>query len=139
MLDSLYQEIILEHYKSPRNFGKLENPDAKIHSNNPSCGDELELQILVRNQKIEEIKFCGRGCAISQASASMMTDMVKGKTLPEAQKIAQSFHALVTGDGEPECDLGDLEALAGVKKFPIRVKCATLAWAALNDILEKIK
>lgn len=143
-LESLYQEIILEHYKSPRNFGKLDHPASTVHHENPSCGDQIGLQVAVDDSnKIVDIKFYGRGCAISLASASMMTEAVKGKPLDEARRIISRFKQMFTGGllpaaeaAMPEVDLGDLEALEGVKKFPTRVKCATLAWGALEKCLE---
>ncbi len=139
-LDALYQEIILEHYKNPRNFGKLDESRAKAHYENPSCGDQIDLQILINDDNVvEDIRFQGRGCAISQASASLMTEAVKGKRLDEVEKIIESFTSLMTGEGEITVDLGDLEALEGVKKFPVRVKCAMLSWTALKSLLEREK
>ncbi len=136
-LDALYQEIILEHYKNPRNFGKLDESRAKVHYENPSCGDQIDLQIVVSEDgTIEDIRFQGRGCAISQASASLMTEAVKGKSVEEARKLIAGFKHLMTGESEPEVDLGDLEALSGVRKFPVRVKCAMLAWTALTSLLD---
>ena len=135
-LDALYQEIILDHFKNPRNFGTLEGPATKAHHENSSCGDQLELQISINaQQRIGQIKFHGRGCAISQASASMMTELVKGKTVAVARDAITSFFYMLTGKGEAKVDLGDLKALAGVKEFPLRVKCATLAWHALESCL----
>ena len=137
-LDALYQEIILEHYKNPRNFGKLDESRARAHYENPSCGDQIDLQIVINEDKVvEDIRFQGRGCAISQASASLMTEAVKGKPLDEVQKIIESFTSLMTGEGEITVELGDLEALEGVKKFPVRVKCAMLGWTALKSLLER--
>jgi nitrogen fixation NifU-like protein len=137
-LDALYQEIILDHFKSPRNFGKLDGPATGVHHENPSCGDQLDLQVSIDAQnRIDQIKFYGRGCAISQSSASMMTELVKGKTVAEAREAIASFFHLLTGEGEAKVDLGDLEALAGVKQFPVRVKCATLAWKALESCLQQ--
>ncbi len=139
-LDALYQEIILEHYKNPRNFGKLDESRTKAHYENPSCGDQIDLQILINDDNVvEDIRFQGRGCAISQASASLMTEAVKGKRLDEVEKIIESFTSLMTGEGEITVDLGDLEALEGVKKFPVRVKCAMLSWTALKSLLEREK
>ena len=137
-LDALYQEIILNHFKSPRNFGKLNGPFTGAHHENPSCGDQLDLQLsLDVQQRINQIKFYGRGCAISQSSASMMTEFVKNKTVAEACEAIASFFHLLTGEGEAKVELGDLAALAGVKQFPVRVKCATLAWKALESCLEQ--
>jgi nitrogen fixation NifU-like protein len=127
-LDALYQEIILDHFRSPRNFGKLDGPATGVHHENPSCGDQLDLQVrLDDQQRIGRIKFYGRGCAISQSSASMMTELVKGKTVAEAHEAIASFKHMLTGEGEAKIDLGDLVALSGVRQFPVRVKCATLA------------
>ena len=139
-LESLYQEIILDHYRSPRNFGKLDQPASAVHHENPSCGDLIDVQIAVdEQQRIVDIKFNGRGCAISQASASMMTEAVKGKSAGDARNLIAAFRNMFTGEA-PEAaagvELGDLEALEGVKKFPTRVKCATLAWGALEKCLE---
>ncbi len=136
-LDALYQEIILDHFKNPRNFGKLDGPSTHAHHENPSCGDQLDLQVVINDQQqIDKIKFYGRGCAISQASASMMTELVKGKAVVEARDAIASFMHMLTGEGEAKVDLGDLAALAGVKQFPLRVKCATLAWKALDSCLQ---
>jgi len=137
-LDALYQEIILDHFKSPRNFGKLDGAVTNAHHENPSCGDQLDLQVSIDAQhRIDQIKFYGRGCAISQSSASMMTELVKDKTVAEARNAIESFKHMLTGEGEAKVDLGDLEALNGVKQFPVRVKCATLAWKALESCLQQ--
>ncbi len=137
-LDALYQEIILDHFKHPRNFGKLDGPVTGVHHENPSCGDQLDLQVVIdAQQRIDQIKFYGRGCAISQSSASMMTELVKGKTIAEVRDAITSFIHMLTGEGEAKVDLGDLEALSGVKQFPVRVKCATLAWKALESCLSQ--
>jgi len=137
-LDALYQEIILDHFKNPRNFGKLDGPVTSAHHENPSCGDQLDLQVSIdTQQRLDQIKFYGRGCAISQSSASMMTELVKGKTVAAARDAIASFFHMLTGEGEAKADLGDLAALAGVRQFPARVKCATLAWKALENCLEQ--
>jgi len=137
-LDALYQKIILDHFKNPRNFGKLAGPATGAHHENPSCGDQLDLQVEIdEQQRIDKIKFYGRGCAISQSSASMMTELVKGKTVAEVRDAIASFMHMLTGEGEAKIDLGDLAALAGVKQFPVRVKCATLAWKALENCLQQ--
>jgi len=137
-LDALYQGIILDHFKNPRNFGKLDGPTTHAHHENPSCGDQLDLQVAIdEHQRISQIKFHGRGCAISQSSASMMTELVKGKTVTKARDAIASFVHMLTGEGTTKVDLGDLKALAGVKQFPVRVKCATLAWKALESCLEQ--
>ena len=137
-LDALYQQVILDHFKNPRNFGKLDGPAMRARHENPVCGDQLDLQVSIdTQQRIAQIKFYGRGCAISQSSASLMTELVKGKTVVEAREIMMSFFYMLTGEGEARVELGDLEALAGVKQFPVRVKCATLAWKALESCLEQ--
>ena len=146
-LEDLYREIILDHYRSPRNRGELETPPAtKSEGFNPLCGDEVVLYLLVKDGKVEDVKIGGQGCSISQASTSMMSAAVKGKTVEEARKLISAFKALMSihesklegeSDGtdlQDELDgvkLGDLEALQGVVKFPVRIKCATLAWNTL--------
>jgi nitrogen fixation protein NifU and related proteins len=137
-LNSLFQELILEHYKKPRNKGQLDDPDADVHMNNPACGDEVWLQLRMRDDVIEEAKFVGDGCSISQASVSMMTQLVKGKSVAEALRLAARFTAMMHGDAEAARDkqMGDLRALAGVAKFPVRVKCALLGWNALQEALD---
>jgi nitrogen fixation protein NifU and related proteins len=136
-LSGLFQELILEHYKRPRNKGTLPEPDADIHMNNPTCGDEVRLQLRLRDGIIEDAKFEGIGCSISQASISMMTQLVKGRTPADALRLAGRFTAMMHGDSEAARDreLGDLRALAGVAKFPPRVKCALLGWNALEEAL----
>lgn len=136
-LRELYQEIVMDHYSDPRNFGKLEEADYHVHVNNPSCGDEIDLEVTVENGKIEQVKFHGQGCVLSQASASMMTEMIKGKNLAEIEDIADNFRCFITGKGEVTIDLQDLEIFEGVKQFPLRVKCACLSWSALREILKK--
>ena len=135
-LDSLYQEIILEHNRKPRNFGALEGADRTVEGRNPLCGDELSLQLRMDGETIADVRFTARGCAISRASASMLTGAVKGKSRDEAERLGARVHQLLTGTLEPPMDdaerkaLGPLAALGGVSKFPIRVKCASLAWHA---------
>jgi nitrogen fixation NifU-like protein len=137
-LDVLYQRIILDHFKNPRNFGKLDAPSITARHENPSCGDQLDLQVAIdAQQRIHQIKFHGRGCAVSLATASMMTEWVQGKTVAEARDAIASFFHMLTGEGEAKVDLGDLAALAGVKQFPVRLKCATLAWKALESCLQQ--
>lgn len=138
-LRELYQEIVMDHYSDPRNFGKMDNPDYAVHINNPSCGDEIDLEVAVENGRIEQIKFHGHGCVLSQASASIMTEMIQGQELKYIQDLADNFRYFITEKGEVKMDLQDLEIFEGVKKFPLRVKCATLAWSALRDILQKIE
>ncbi len=138
-LEELYQETLLDHYKNPRNKGKIEDPGAAIHQDNPSCGDQIDLQIVVKDGRIQDIKFDGNGCVISQSSASMMTEVVEGRTLQETQEIINTFRRFITDQSETNLDLGDLEALRGVRKFPVRVKCATLAWTALQKLLDQAR
>lgn len=136
-LEELYQEVILDHSRRPRNFGTLPNADVLVHGDNPSCGDEIHLGIhFDPDGKLAEIKFSGQGCAISQASASMMTMKLKGKTRAEAAELSRTFHDLVTTDATvTSTQLGDLQLLQGVRKFPQRVKCAMLAWRAVEQAL----
>ena len=138
---ALYQELILDHYRKPRNKGKLENADATIEMRNPLCGDEVDLQVIYAGDSIGDLKFSGRGCSISQASASMMTQIVKGKSRAEIDEIRTKFRDLIMGDLSAANDksLGSLRALSGVSKFPARVKCALLAWNALETALEERK
>ena len=136
-LEELYQEVILDHSRRPRNFGVLEKPDVLVHGDNPACGDEIHLGVQFgADGKLQEIKFSGQGCAISQASASMMTMKLKGKSREEATEMARTFKNLVTGESAEESkSLGDLQLLQGVRKFPQRVKCAMLAWRAVEQAL----
>ena len=137
-LEELYQELILEHNKYPRNFGVLENPTHKARGLNPLCGDEINLYLVVEDGKIKDIKFQGQGCAISKASASMMTEIIKGKTVEEALELYNKFHDMVTADFTEEVNTDNLGAIAvfsGVRAFPTRVKCASLAWHALEAAL----
>jgi nitrogen fixation NifU-like protein len=141
-LEELYQEVILDHSRRPRNFGTLPNADVVVHGDNPACGDEIHLGVhFSPDGKLEEIKFSGQGCAISQASASMMTMKLKGKTRAEAAELAHAFHDLVTGEAASESPkaLGDLQLLQGVRKFPQRVKCAMLAWRAVEQALAQTR
>lgn len=136
--EALYQEIILEHNRKPRNFREIADADRKIEGRNPLCGDSLTLWVKLRDDVIEDVSFRGQGCAISKASASLMTTAVKGKSRAEAEALFDRFHKLVTGQ-LPEAEqaaLGSLRALGGVSKFPLRVKCASLAWHALHSALE---
>ena len=139
-LEELYQEIILDHSRRPRNFGELANAAVIVHGDNPACGDEIHLAVRFGdNGLLEDIKFTGHGCAISQASASMMTLKVKGKTREETMSILHTFHDLVTGETPPmdARKLGDLQLMEGVRKFPQRVKCAMLAWRAVEQALQQ--
>ncbi len=138
-LRELYQSVILDHSRQPRNHGQLPPPCLHAHGDNPSCGDEIDLYLKLDDQnKIEDLKFTGQGCAISQASASMMTVKIKGKTIPQATAMREDFRRIVMGDGKPEDEdaLGELVLLEGVQKFPQRVKCAMLAWRAVEQALE---
>ena len=133
-LRELYQEVILDHNKHPRNFKELEGADHRAEGFNPLCGDKLTIYVNLDGAIIADISFLGSGCAISKASASLMTDAVKGKTLTEAQQLFREFHQMVTTD-EPTVDesrLGKLKVLAGVHDYPTRVKCASLAWHTLR-------
>lgn len=134
-LDDLYQEVILDHYRAPRNFGALEEATSAAHGDNPLCGDRLSLMIRVKGDAIEDLRFKGAGCAISVASASMMTDAVKRMSKADAEALFRKFHAMVMGEGGAD-DMGKLSAFAGVGEFPMRVKCATLAWHTLHAALE---
>jgi nitrogen fixation NifU-like protein len=137
-LDDLYRELILDHYRHPRNRGELENPTAKVDGYNPVCGDEVEVDLLFEDDVIQDVAFTGRGCSISQASTSMMTDAIKGHSKAEARELLAAFKRMMTEpEAEPAAELGDLEALQGVAKFPVRVKCATLAWNVLEQGLER--
>ena len=135
-LDELYREIILDHYRNPRNRGTLPAPTIRREGFNPLCGDEIQLDLIIDDNGIQEVRVQGRGCSISQSSASMMTDAIKGKTLAEAETLFHRFQDMMRGSDEvnPE-DLGDLEALHGVRKFPVRIKCATLAWHTLDEAI----
>ncbi len=135
-LDQLYKELILEHYKKPRNKGSLPPPVITAEGLNPSCGDELELFLRVEDDKITAVKFTGEGCAISQSSASMMTEAIQGKTLAEVRELTQAFKDMIHGS-EPVESLGDLKMLQGISKLHARVKCATLAWVTLEQALEQ--
>jgi len=129
MMEELYQEIILDHYRRPRNKGKAEPSDISAHDSNPLCGDEIDVTAKVVDQKIAEVKFDGKGCAICTASASIMTQKLVGKTLPEAKQFIDGFLNMMRGEAPfGGKEMGDLKALEGVLKFPVRVKCATLAW-----------
>lgn len=136
LLDSLYQQAILEHYKRPHNHGVIEPHDLMEEGVNPSCGDEVTLYLRLAGGVIEGVSFEGEGCAISQATASLMTDAVKGRSVAEALRLAGSFKAMVRGEA-PSPELGELATLAGVAKLPARVKCAVLPFATLERALEE--
>lgn len=134
-LDDLYRRVIMDHYQKPRNKGKLDEAEGlTINLNNPTCGDSISLSLKVEEGKVTDAKFLGEGCSISMSSASMMTEVIKGKTAEEALHLAQVFSDMMQGKPVDESlDLGDIEALSGVAKFPARIKCATLAWKALEQ------
>jgi nitrogen fixation NifU-like protein len=139
-LDELYQDIILDHYKHPHNFGEGDSSGTVVESENPVCGDHIKLMVLIdENEIVQEVNFTGSGCAISMASASMMTEEIKGKPLREVKKIIEDVLGSMRGDKAIEIldEHGDLAALKGVMKFPVRVKCATLAWHAVKDAIAK--
>lgn len=135
-LRELYQEVIIDHNRSPRNYHPLTSANHKAEGFNPLCGDRLTLYLIVENNKIIDASFEGAGCAISTASASLMTEQIKNKSVEEADQIFQDFHVLVTQENAPvTARLGKLSVLGGVREFPMRVKCATLAWHTLNAAL----
>jgi nitrogen fixation NifU-like protein len=137
-LSDLYQEVILDHNKRPRNFHTLEEPSHTAEGYNPLCGDRLHLYVKVEGEVITDVGFEGSGCAISKASASLMTDAIKGRTVEEARELFERFHRMVTTPPDvPVEDMGKLSALAGVREFPVRVKCASLAWHTLKAALER--
>jgi len=136
-LNSLYQQLILDHYRKPHNKGELDDKTVEVHLNNPVCGDEIRLQLRIEGDHIAEAKFVGQGCSISQAAASMMTTLLKGRPLDEADGLAERFTEMMHGDESAAKDraLGDLRALAGVSKFPVRIKCALLGFEALQKAI----
>jgi nitrogen fixation NifU-like protein len=138
-LEELYQEVILDHSRRPRNFGHLADAAVRVHGDNPSCGDEIDLAVKFgADGSVAELKFSGHGCAISQASASLMTLKLKGKPRSAAEEMLRAFHDLVAGEkAETAASLGDLGVMRGVRKFPQRVKCAMLAWRALEQALRQ--
>jgi nitrogen fixation protein NifU and related proteins len=135
-LNDLYRDVILDHNRRPRNFGGLDPADASVEGFNPMCGDRLTLRLQLNNDTISDIRFEGQGCAISTASASLMTEAVKGKTRLEALQLFERVHTLLTNDAAPAADeLGKLAALSGVREYPARVKCASLCWHTLASAL----
>jgi nitrogen fixation NifU-like protein len=134
-LQDLYREVILDHNKHPRNFGRLDPADAVANGHNPLCGDKLTVTLRLANDAIQDVKFEGNGCAISVASASMMTEAIKGKDRTSVNQLFDKVHALLTQQDAPSTDLGKLAALSGVREFPARVKCASLCWHTLNAAL----
>ncbi|MBG9456084.1 nitrogen fixation protein NifU [Lysinibacillus sphaericus] len=132
-LDQLYRSVIMDHYKNPRNKGSIENDAVTIDMNNPTCGDRIHLTLKVTDGIVEDAKFDGEGCSISMSSASMMTQLIKGKKIEEALELADIFSKMMMGeDYSDKYDLEDVEALQGVSQFPARIKCATLAWKAME-------
>ena len=144
-LEDLYREIILDHYKNPRNRGVLAPPAVRSEGHNPLCGDEIDVYLDVRDGLVADVKVGGQGCSISQSSASMMSQAVKGKPIADVKALVRRFKGMMSipdDDGnpiepDPEVKLGDLEALQGVVKFPVRIKCATLAWNTLLEALDQ--
>jgi nitrogen fixation NifU-like protein len=135
-LNDLYRDVILDHNRRPRNFGDLESADASVEGYNPMCGDHLTLRLKLNDGTISDIRFEGQGCAISTASASMMTEAVKGKSRDEALQLFDRMHHLLTDDAAPSDELGKLAALSGVREYPARVKCASLCWHTLASALK---
>ena len=134
-LGDLYQEIILDHYKKPRNAGLIEQPTCSATGDNPLCGDKIAMTVKLKGDTVEDLRWKGAGCAISTASASLMSEAVKGKSKAEVAALFEKFHAMVTGKG-PSDGLDKLEVFSGVSEFPVRVKCASLAWHTLKAALE---
>lgn len=137
-LDTLYRQVIMDHYKNPRNKGILDDSSLSINMNNPTCGDRIQLSLKIENGIVVDARHDGEGCSISMSSASMMTQAIKGKKTEDALRLAQIFSDMMQGkDVDTDEDLGDIEALHGVCKFPARIKCATLAWKAMEKGIEK--
>lgn len=136
MIDELYQDVILDHGRKPRNFGRVEKANATAEGFNPLCGDRLTIQLQIENDRVVDAHFVGAGCAISMASASLMTESLKGKTKQEAEQMFERFHDLLTTDKSAPAGLGKLAVFSGVKEYPTRVKCATLAWHTLRAALK---
>jgi nitrogen fixation NifU-like protein len=135
-LDALYREVVLEHARDPHHRGRLEQPTLVQQGSNPVCGDRIELSLRLDGDRVAEVAFEGQGCAISQAAASMMTDLLRGRTLDEAEAVQAAFMRMLSGDGVADEDiLGDAVALADVRRFPRRVRCAALAWTTLREAL----
>ena len=139
-IDELYRELILDHYRHPRNRGSIESPTVSRQGYNPLCGDEIVVDLLVNGGVVEDVAVRGGGCSISQSSASMMSEAIVGRTVDEVESLFGGFTAMMRGSDDVDLDsLGDLEALMGVRKFPVRVKCATLAWHTLREALEALR
>ena len=135
MVNDLYQEVILDHHKKPRNFRKLEGATGHVEGYNPLCGDKVTVYVRLEGDVVKDVSFQGSGCAISTASASLMTESLKGKSRDEALKLLEKFHELLTTDTPVSQDLGKLVVFCGVRDYPARVKCATLAWHTLKSAL----
>jgi nitrogen fixation NifU-like protein len=139
-LDELYRDLILDHHRRPRNHRPVADPKVVGEGYNPLCGDEIAVEVHFDGDTLSDVGFQGKGCLLSQASGSMMTEAVKGKTVDEARSLIEEFTSMMTDRDHPASDnLGDLEAFSGVARYPVRVKCATLAWHALLDVLERRK
>ena len=140
-LNSLYQQLILDHYRKPRNRGEMDDRTVEVHMANPVCGDEIKLQLHVEEGRITDAKHVGQGCSISQAAVSMMTNLIKDKELGEAEAVAQRFTEMMHGDKEAAKDksMGDLRALQGAAQFPVRIKCALLAFDCLQEAIKKTR
>jgi len=137
-LEALYQEVILDHNRKPRNFREIEKADRHVEGRNPLCGDQVTIYVKLDGDRVADVSFTGTGCAVSKSSASIMTQTVKGKTVAETRQLFDKFHSMITGkmtDAE-RGQMGSLAALGGVSKFPLRVKCASLAWHALKSALD---
>ena len=139
-LEDLYKEVILDHYRAPRNRGRNDAAEVHLHRDNPLCGDEIDLFVDIQDGKVTGLSFEGKGCSISQASVSMMTDKLKGLSVEDAEGIANTFREMMQGDDPSDPDsLGDLVALQGVQKYPVRIKCAMLGWNTFLDGLKSYK
>lgn len=136
-LDDLYRQVIMDHYKNPRNKGKFDEDVITVDLNNPTCGDKITLQLKINDGIVEDAKYTGDGCSISMSSASMMTAAIKGKTLEQANDMIERFSKLMIGEDVQFDDYEDIEALSGVNKFPARIKCATLSWNALRKVIDE--
>lgn len=138
-LADLYREVLMDHFQHPRNRGQLENPTARVGLSNPTCGDELGLDLKVQGDRIADVRFHGHGCSISMSAASMLTEAIRGQRIDDARSLSRSFRQLLTTDAPAGEDLGDLASLGGVRQFPMRVKCATLAFNALDQGIDAIE
>jgi len=140
-LDELYKEVLLDHYRNPRNTDRLDDPESEVDAVNPFCGDEIHMQLGMVEDKLSAISVTGQGCSISQATGSLLTEIVEGKTSDEARALRELFRGLMMGEELSKEQLDDLEdsvALQGVRRFPVRIKCALLSWSALIDALDKV-